>query len=508
MNKNERLLKELVNNLDLPKSAHEKAVERYQDLGAWLGRDDSRVVKHDPHIFPQGSFRLGIAIKPLSGDEEYDLDLACNLTSGISTNETSQQELKELVGLELESYRKARHIKVPLETKHRCWRLEYADSLKFHMDIVPCVPEDGSIKRSLASSMESYGINESLAQGISEKAVSITDDRLPNYTEISSDWLISNPEGYAEWFEDRMNKVGILKATNEAFQVDDVPIHNRKTPLQIAIQILKRHRDTMFKDNLDSKPISVIITTLAGRSYEGSSSLEEALHQVILGLKEFAHSNSDEVLNPVNPNENFADRWKMPAYKELNLKNNFHNWVDQVSKDFEFLLGSKDLDMISESLSNNLAISIESKDLETVLNIQEATEPQTKSILENLVHSEKLKWPVSPSVKKLNIKSVVQQNKSSPSAIAELSDYREVPKHLWIRFNVKNELDSDTEIYWKITNTGIEAKQDNCLRGKYFLGNKVHKESTLYKGAHWVEAVAINRGFCVARSEPILVQIA
>src|SRR2546426_6676911 len=49
----------------------------------------------------------------------------------------SQQQLKELVGADLEEYRVARGIKEQVEEKHRCWRLKYADTLKFHLDAVP-----------------------------------------------------------------------------------------------------------------------------------------------------------------------------------------------------------------------------------------------------------------------------------------------------------------------------------------------------------------------------------
>ena len=163
---NERLLNNLVENLDLPDSAYEKAVKRYEDLGEWLGREESLCASNDPHIFPQGSFRLGIAIRPLSGEEEYDLDLACNLKTAISPNDYTQKDIKELVGTELELYRTARNIKLPLEAKHRCWRLEYADNLKFHMDIVPCIPEDEVKRKSLQISMESYGIQENLAKNV------------------------------------------------------------------------------------------------------------------------------------------------------------------------------------------------------------------------------------------------------------------------------------------------------------------------------------------------------
>ncbi|MCA0778167.1 nucleotidyltransferase [Vibrio vulnificus] len=366
---NEQLLSQLVDDLDLPDSAYETAVRRYESIGEWLGREDSSCADCDPHIFPQGSFRLGIAIKPLSGLEEYDLDLSCNLRSGVDSTTHTQKELKELIGTELELYRNARSIKQPVEAKHRCWRLEYADNLKFHMDIVPCVPESEIRKKSLVVAMESYGIVESLAQKVAELAVGITDDRHPNYSQKVSDWLISNPEGYAQWFQNNMHPTELLEVACESAQVDEVPFYKTKTPLQRVVQILKRHRDKMFADNADSKPISVIITTLAASAYSGSSSLESALKEVLLGLKKFVNSDSNEVLNPVNPKENFADRWSMSAYNDLELKKNFHNWVNQVNRDFDFLLESDELEMISESLAKNLSVSLESHKLASLLSI-------------------------------------------------------------------------------------------------------------------------------------------
>ncbi len=369
MRDNEKLLNELIASLDLPDSAYEKAVKRYEDIGEWLGREESECAENDPYIFPQGSFRLGIAIKPLSGEEEYDLDLACNLRSGVDSSSHSQKELKTLIGLELEQYRQARNIKKELDEKHRCWRLEYADSLNFHMDIVPCIPQSEIQKKSLAKAMTSYGINESFAEQASDLAVGITDDRHSNYNTRVSDWMISNPEGYAKWFENRMNTAQLLKAACESAQVDEVPIYKQKTPLQRVVQILKRHRDQMFVDNQDSKPISVIITTLSARAYTGASSLELALKDVLNGLMEFVQSDSNQVLNPVNPQENFADRWAMPAYKHLELKQNFHLWVYQVNRDFEFILSSNELELISESIGGNLAVTMEKSALSSMLAI-------------------------------------------------------------------------------------------------------------------------------------------
>ena len=77
------LLEKMVELLELPDSAYQKAKDRYEDIGEYLGRDKSLCHDNDPHIFPQGSFRLGTAIRPLDESEEYDLDIACNLSKDI-----------------------------------------------------------------------------------------------------------------------------------------------------------------------------------------------------------------------------------------------------------------------------------------------------------------------------------------------------------------------------------------------------------------------------------------
>ena len=130
----------------------------------------------DPLVFSQGSFRLGTAIKPET-DEEYDLDMGCKLRKGLGKETVTQKQLKELVGSELELYRAARNIKEELSEKRRCWRLDYADGLSFHMDIVPCIPESDSQRQTLKNRMvESTMLDDSLASDVSKLAVSITDN--------------------------------------------------------------------------------------------------------------------------------------------------------------------------------------------------------------------------------------------------------------------------------------------------------------------------------------------
>src|SRR6187402_660979 len=111
-------LAEILESIDVPDSAYEKAEARYRDVGEWFGRTDARCAQFDPHIHPQGSFRLGTVVRPLKEDEEYDLDISCRLTRGVSKANCTQQQLKALVGADLEDYRRARRIQSGVKEKH------------------------------------------------------------------------------------------------------------------------------------------------------------------------------------------------------------------------------------------------------------------------------------------------------------------------------------------------------------------------------------------------------
>lgn len=368
INKKQKLviLKELIKSLELPDSAYDKAIKRYEDLGEWYGRDDSLVKNYKPHIFPQGSFILGTAIRPIDETQEYDLDLACKLKKEFSNEFHTQQELKELIGEELEKYRLARGIKEDIESKHRCWRLLYQDEISFHMDILPCIPANDQTKNTIYEGMINFNEDKTISKVASETTILITDDRHPDYGTISQNWNISNPEGYRTWFENRM-KVNQSQILLERAQVDKVPIFKRKTPLQRCIQLLKRHRDHMFGDD-DSKPISIIITTLAARAYNGELDVEVALINILNKMENYIYANEPKVPNPVNSDEDFADRWSMPECRDLQLEYNFRNWIRQAKIDLRHITSTNDIKFISEQAKLKFSININEKDLSNNLN--------------------------------------------------------------------------------------------------------------------------------------------
>ncbi len=309
---------------------------------------------HDAHVFVQGSFALGTAIRPVNPDEEYDLDFTCKLRQGVSRQTHTQAQLKEFISVELESYRRARLIESPLEAKHRCWRLSYKDSLPFHMDVVPGIRADDMRRTVLTERMVTAGVEQTLAADIARRALWITDDQDENYRAIHPDWPSSNPGGYQKWFLSRMTRPETRGLLAEA-RVDPVPVFRARAPLQQAVQLLKRHRDVMFADEHDLKPASILITTIAGRACRAGETLEMTLRRALEGLREVRDSGTFEILNPINPNENFADRWTGPHGP---LRPNFHRWVDAASSAFDAWLGLDSAQRLLEVASDDFAVKL------------------------------------------------------------------------------------------------------------------------------------------------------
>ena len=361
------MIEEILTSIDISTTAYEAAQRRYEDLSKWLIESPkSQSAKFNPHVYPQGSFRLGTVIRPLEGDE-YDLDLSCKLQKGITRENYTQEQLKNLTGRDLEAYRIERRIEQKLEPKHRCWRLHYQDVVRFHLDTVPCIPANDELVRQLQERIINAGGTREFAEQVTHLAVFITDDRKPSYRMISLDWNLGNQEGYAQWFISRMkmaNRVmeSILKFERAA-KVDDIPIYKWKTPLQRCVQILKRHRDIMFQQNRDGKPISAIITTLAAQAYQGENDIESALQNILSRMGDLVRRQTPRVPNPVNPVEDFADKWPTELGHRLKLEENFWAWLNAAKADFGALGSSNDVKILTEQAKNKFGAILNSEEL-------------------------------------------------------------------------------------------------------------------------------------------------
>jgi len=317
-----RFLDAVIEHLDIPKSLYEKAAARHRSLGEWLLRPESTLVAFDPDVRPQGSFRFGTVNRPLRDDDEYDLDNVCVLKK-LGKTALTQRQLKELYGREIVGYAEAHGMLKPVTEHNRCWRLQYSDEVKFHLDTLPCVPEE------LSGQLRVRGLG--VVPELALRAVAITDKRDPNYEKISPLWPSSNPRGFAVWFEGRAALGRAPAQFTIRAAVENVPPYEWKTTLQRSIQLLKRHRDVMFSDPevADLAPISMIITNLAARAYEGETDIGLALRNIVEKMPNFINPQRPRVPNPADPAEDYADKWR----HDLRLEKSFWEWHATVRAD-------------------------------------------------------------------------------------------------------------------------------------------------------------------------------
>jgi hypothetical protein len=187
-------------------------------------------------------------------------------------------------------------------------------------------------------------------------SIRITDNKQSNYytNTIVENWMKSNPFGYGRWFFNAADVVTLRKSIMLSEAVNPVPKYNKeKLPLQRVVQILKQHRDMMFNGDED-KPISIIITTLATKAYGKETSVIDALMNVVAYMRNHIESRYDPstgktvkwVQNPVNPEENFADKWVEHPQREKN----FYKWLDQVEYDIQVIVQKRGLQYIAEAM--------------------------------------------------------------------------------------------------------------------------------------------------------------
>lgn len=297
-----KMLRRIVAEIEISQTEHERAVNSYNAVGTFL---DNNIPQYDIKVIPQGSFRLGTVIKPITDKDEYDIDLVAIVDNKF----TNAEDLKNIVGYAL---KESDRYSEKLEEGKRCWTIEYAESANYHMDILPTMRSN------------TYFRNKELIMTHKE-------DENSNY-----EFRQTNPEAYYDWFVKRMEeekkKLTEEYAIRNKMEIVEVPEYKIKTTLQIAIELLKRYRDIKFKETPDIKPISIILTTLMARIYTGKENVYELIEkfskEYILYLEKDENGNV-LIKNPVNENENFADKWpNNPERKEA-----FFRFMNELKED-------------------------------------------------------------------------------------------------------------------------------------------------------------------------------
>ena len=460
----------ILEEIEVSESNYEKAENRYKNISEYIC--NSELKKFNPDIFIQGSIKLGTAIKPITEEGSYDIDIVCCFEK-LSKNEITQRDLKNQLGKEIINYSKKNNMKNKPKNGKRCWTMTYIDKDNFHIDIMPCIPNNQN----------------------SNNIVALTDKRNKEYNIITNNWEISVPRDYYNWFIKISENEKYKKAfaENVKLNIEEIPDYKIKTPLQQIIQILKRHAEIEFSNNMEYKPSSIIITTLVAKTYDNlikekkNRNFDELLIEIVKKLKYHINKNENGnpcILNPVNEKENLSLKWE----DDVKYFNEFNRWIEKINKDFylqeNVLMGVGESLKIEKSIYDN------------------------EKLVKEISHHKKPEWKM---VNEKEIKIIVKY---------EIRGFRErkiesntpINKNARLKFEINLNNTEKYEIYWQVTNTGNEAQEANCLRGDFYnshieKGKKIRREKTAYIGKHYVEAYLVKNGICYGKSEPFVVNI-
>jgi hypothetical protein len=270
----DNLLNEMAKEVQLDETRYKRMIVSYEAVKNWIESDEIFFKPYEYEVYPHGSVRIFTTVKPI-GKDEFDLDMVLHFKDTMIVHSPLKiySELKRRLN-EHDIYKKM------VESKSRVIRLNYSGD--FHMDLMSGIQDNP----------------------LDENKIRVPDREL-------GEWVSSNPRGYANWFMDKANlvKSSLLEKALRAERIQPDDFNNKK-PLQRAVQLIKRYRDIYFEDDSTYKTRSIILTTIAGQLYSGEESIFETIDNVIMRVRaEFLLDQRLKIINPVNSDEDFTDKW-------------------------------------------------------------------------------------------------------------------------------------------------------------------------------------------------------
>lgn len=296
------LLARMVESVQLDETRKKKMESSYKTIENLLKEDILFFKNNDFELYPQGSVKIETTVKPIANNE-FDLDVVVHLKIDWTKFKPNKiyNELKRV----LEASGNHKDL---IELKNRCIRLNYSGD--YHMDILPGCQEYSHDNNKL---------------------------RIPDKEQ--GDWASSNPRGYSEWFLSRANMVK-LTLLEKAYSLEKLPgdDFSKKKPLQRAVQLIKVYRDKYFEKKQDKATSSIILTTISGQFYNGEDSIFDTIDSIINRIKiEISNREWNKqrlvILNPVNNEEDFTDKWE----NEPELYENFKLFIRHLDEQWKKL---------------------------------------------------------------------------------------------------------------------------------------------------------------------------
>lgn len=319
----------------------------------------------------------------------------------------------------------------------RCVYIDYADP--FHVDVVPYV----------------------------ESRKDITNNK-------TDDWEHTDPEGFTAWLE------GKTRATGGR--------------LPAILRMLKYLRDS--KSTFSIK--SVLLTILIGEQiqtwradlddgYYGD--IPTALVNIIEDLDTYLQANPclPMINDPAGTGQDFSGRWDQDGY--ANFREQIHYYAGKIRDAYDETDKAKSVAAWQAVFGSGFQAP---PPLDTL-----AKSASLDSVGEEFIDDDK-HIPIQLTESVRLIGRVRRAGVLKAYDLPKRGD--RVGKNRTIDFSlIECSVAEPYSVYWKVKNTGREARSHGQLRGKVEPGGDARYESTSYIGSHYVDVYIVKNGVCVAR---------
>lgn len=320
----DQLLADVAIRIQLSRTNHALAVERYEAINAWLDRDGSPLKGKVRLMYPQGSMAIGATISARLTNDYFDIDLIAELAFGPALE---PQQALDLLYVAIRGEKGSRYYHM-VERCTRCVKVRYADGME--LDVTPAV----------------------LLPNLEPKTSYIFHHRAGDKSEPSKR-VPANPWGFAEWFKEQtpldhafaplFEKRALAadaKRQLEKADADPVPAHApayQKSKAVIVLQLLKRWRNVKYDLRSGRRPPSIMLAERVASAANQTDTLEQELqHQSKRLLELFERAQADSTLvkitNPRCDDDVFTDRWPLTLAEQRLFLNDLRDLVAKVDR--------------------------------------------------------------------------------------------------------------------------------------------------------------------------------
>ena len=329
----------------------------------------------------------------------------------------------------------------------RCVYIDYAD--EFHVDVVPYVYDRKDITNNK-----------------------------------TNDWEHTDPEGFTAWLEGKTRVTG--------------------GRLPAVLRMLKYLRDSKTTFSIKS----VLLTILVGENVQTwHADLDDgyycdiptALMNIVEDLDGYLQARPllPPIWDPAGTGQDFSHRWDQIGY--ANFRKQIHYYAGKIREAYDELDKGKSIAAWQTIFGAGFCAPTALDKLTASVSLSADTEG------EEFIDEDK-NIPVRISEM---VRLVGRVRKAGVLKLYDLPKRGDrVGKNRTIDFSlVECSVPEPYQVYWKVKNTGREARERGQLRGQVILGGPTRYENTAYVGSHYVEVYIVKNGVCVARDrQQVIIQ--